>query len=480
MIKTIAAIKKTLDTGIVTVTVSVLACALFLFMPQLALAACSWTGNTGTVASPYAATDVADCVTDASGKTGAVIIQIPDSTPTHSATITVNMSSGFTNVTGLTIRGQNDCTMDGNGIPTACGTVITTFKVSYTGLEGKAFRLAHLQVEGTSGVSIDGNGKSWRIDHIFWNHVTGMSSARIIWIGKGTAGWLTEGLLDHNYILHPVWGSFVHYQPTADGGNLEWMTGPELGTSHAVYLENNKVVSDLGGWYFTENNGASRYVVRYNEIHNATLAGHDYSTGGFRGSFKIEVYGNTLNYDITGNCYVINRAGANGVFFNNTITWSGAGELCSGSQDFNIFRRVSNTECASTSGKATLATSATYVDTCESGDGCINVDGTGSPDGYPCRDQVGVSGNNPQVGGGAPYLLWNNTKNGGAITVGATADYVVADRDYCLHATTLPATCNSITTSTYWPGAYTYPHPLAGLSSTSQFGGITGVGVVIK
>jgi hypothetical protein len=428
-------------------------------------AACSWTGNTGTVASPYAVADVSACLTDAASKTGEVTVQIPNSSVTWSSGVTVDHSSGSTNVTSLTLRGQNDCTLDAGGVPTSCGTNIANFYVNYTGKEGKAFRLAHFTATGTSGIRIDGDGKSWRFDHIYWNTVTGYTSTRIIWIAKSVATGVTEGLIDHNYFKDWAWGTLAHYQPGADGGNYEWMTGAELGTSHAIYFENNKMHSSAGGYYLTDNNGPSRWVFRYNDIKNAYIAGHDAQVGGFRGALKLEAYSNTFTFDVSGNCYVMYRSGANGVFFNNTI--AGANALdCNNPLFFANYRNDGAygypTACSNTSGKQWLSTTSNYPQTCTSGTGCINTDGSASsPNGYPCRDQVGASGNDPQVGGGAPFLFWNNTIGGSDasshIAVGFGADHIVLNRDYCTAAVTMPATCNGVTT-TYT--AYTYPHPL--------------------
>lgn len=273
---------------------------------------------------------------------------------------------------------------------------------------------------------------------------------------------MTEGVIDHNYVKDWTWGTFVHYQPGSDGGNYEWMTGAQLGTSHAINLENNKFYSTGEGYYLTDNNGPSRWVFRYNHITNAYIAGHDAQVGGFRGALKLEAYNNTFVSTGDGNCYVIYRSGANGVFFNNTII----GNWCSYPLYFANYRSDGAygwpSACGSNSGEMYLATTSTYPETCTSGTGCIDTDGlANSPDGYPCRDQVGANGNNPQVGGGSPFLLWNNTINGSdassSIGVGYGTTYIVADRDYCTASTTMPASCNGLSTS-YIP--YTYPHPL--------------------
>lgn len=158
-----------IKTKIIFVTVL---CMSFSCLSEKTWAACSWSGNLGTVASPYTISDVQDCVGDASSKTGNVTVDIPDSNTTWSSSVSVDMRSGWTSVTGLTLRGQNDCSLFSNASPSfdypiSCGTNINNFSLNYTGKEGKDFRLAHFRATGTSGITIDGDGKSWRFDHFF-------------------------------------------------------------------------------------------------------------------------------------------------------------------------------------------------------------------------------------------------------------------------------------------------------------------------
>jgi hypothetical protein len=482
-------------------------------------AACSWSGNTGTVASPYGVTDVAACVTDASSKTGAVVIQIPDSSVTWASGLAVNMRSGFTNVTSLTIRGQNDCSTTNTthmfpsganfAYPTSCGTNIANMTLSYTGIQGKAFRLAHLRATGTSGVHMDGDGKSWRFDHIFWDNVTGANSNRVYYITKSASNldWLFEGLIDHNNAVILSGGPSIQFVFSSIWGNAEWMAPFGLGASSAVYVENNRVTFQSGTSALTDNNGGSRYVFRYNEFTNGYLGGHEgrgYSSG-MRGSRKSESYGNYFDITAGTNCWLFYMAG-NGVFFNNTV--SGTAGLCDARFMLHLSRKTDVGGCSGTSGNDILASATDYPrgTTCTLGvGGCIKMDGSGSPDGYPCRDQYGVSGNNPQIGGGAPFYVWGNTFNGGALGVATDTDgYIVANRDYYVSTASfngssgvgtgtkaaMPATCT--TGVAYWvtdeggwnsttanPGGvlykctatntwtlyytpYTYPHPLQG------------------
>jgi hypothetical protein len=456
------------------------------FVPYSAYAACSWVGNVATSADATY-NEVDTCVSEASSKTGNVTIEIPDDTTTWSNTLTVDMSSGWANLTGLTIRGQNDCTTTNNAspdfdYPTSCGTNITNFKLNYTGKEGKSFRLSNMEFEGTSGVVIEGDGKSWRFDNLFWNNVTGKTSNRVVWIQKNAATELTEGVFDHNYFYSWTFSAVFHVQSTIDGGNYEWMTGAQLGTSHNIYIENNKFDGDnAAGNYITDNNGASKWVIRHNHITEAYIAGHDAQVSNMRGSLSTEVYGNTFVVD--GQCYIIYRSGATGVFYDNTIT----GTLgCGTSIAFAIYRLDGGggwgLPCSNSSGTYYLATSDNYPQSCVGGDGCIDVDGSASsPNGYPCRDQVGVSGNDPQVGGGSPWLFWNNTINGsdagssiGVASYGSS--HITENIDWCSHATTMPSSCNGVET-TYTP--YTYPHPLRDEGTNPSASGITFSGVTI-
>jgi hypothetical protein len=465
---------------------TLVACCLFACVSSSVDAACSWSGNTGTVASPYAAADLNACVTDASGKTGEVFIQIPNSSSTHTGTVTVNMMSGFDNVTMLTIRGQNDCILDtseiATGIPISCGTNIANMILYYTGHASKKFRFAHIRLTGApseNGITIDGesaypNG-GWRIDHVFFDTVN--PSSRIVWFERSGNYGLSNGVIDHCYVLNPT-KIFFQYQPQmVDGGNREWMAPLGLGTVDAIYIEDSKFYLTTGNTSapFLESQGGGRFVFRYNIVHNGYLDAHDAIVTGLRGTRKYEVYNNTFSYDANTTWVTpVGPRGGAGVVFNNTIsdpTYSISSEMpC-----FAIYRYSSAisqnagdpwenapNDSSPTYTKATLDTVATNPHSCSTGIGCITIDGSGAG-GYPARDQLGVDGNNPQVAGAAPFLVWNNKYNGSptppVIIPGYGDAYMINGVDYCYHATTKPATCNGITTA-YTP--YTYPHPLAG------------------
>lgn len=434
-----------------------------LLVPSAVFAVCSWSGNTGTVASPYAAADVQDCINDSAGMTGDVTIQIPTSSPTWTSGITVNMGSGWTNVSGLTVKGQNACTVDKNDRPTSCSTSITNFTVTYIGKEGKAFRISNMKISGNCVIDISGTCKSWRIDHIYFYVLT---SQRPIMISQGQTGTdVTYGVLDSLNIYSTNDVVFLNYMSL---DNYSWMRPLDLGGPDAIYLENSTYYSTIncsgGPCGVTDANGPGRFVIRYNDFTDMYIYAHDAIVTNHRGVRKWEVYNNTFTYPgVNGACFVAQFRSGTGVMFNNTISDPGL-KLCPQYVQLYVYR--STTEggtpwvplCSSTSGKAWLDTTSHYPETCTSGTGCINIDGSG-PDGYPCRDQAGVDGNNPQVS--RPFLFWNNTLNGANASaipsIGGIATYIVENRDFCRHATTMPSTCNGVTT-TYSP--LTYPHPL--------------------
>lgn len=437
---------------------------MMLFAPSFSQAICTWNGNVGTVASPYSAKDVQSCISDASAKVGVIEIQIPNTSVAWTSGIKVNMNSGFSKVTHLTIKGQNACTVDAKDRPVACGTNIANFKVTYFGVENKAFRVSNVRVTGVAEVNIDGFGKSWRFDHLFFDNVADTESGRLFFIDSSVGTYVTYGVIDSCTVRNPA-SVFIHYEPRGDGGNYGWMRPLGLGGPDALYLENNTLYFDIydDSIPVTDANGPGRFVVRYNDVTNSYIQAHDAIVTNHRGVRKWEVYNNTFNYTGDGGCFAFAGRGGTGVLFNNTIN-DPRRTNCEDGIQLAVYR-TSETGgdpwenlCSSTSGRAILNSSSNYPQTCSSGSGCIQKDGSsGNPSGYPCRDQAGVDGNNPQVS--KPFLFWNNRRNGKdiAISVYQTGSYIVEDRDYCTASTTMPASCNGVAT-TYTH--YAYPHPL--------------------
>jgi hypothetical protein len=120
-------------------------------------------------------------------------------------------------------------------------------------------------------------------------------------------------------------------------------------------------------------------------------------------------------------------------------------------------------DCGGTAGQYTMCE---YLDD-KSGDG----------KGYPCRDQIG-RGTSQAL---KPFLFWGNTikfASSSAVPLQVNVLYgasdIVLNRDYCINDTTMPSSCNGITT-TYTP--YTYPHPLRGGADTTPPSAPSGLSV---
>lgn len=393
------------------------------------------------------------------------IVSIPAGNCTWSSPVTADLSYGK----GLVITGAA-CSLDSGGRPTSCPTTISGSGITVIGANGKPWRISNLAMRGAAGINVGGQSKTWRIDTIYFDTSTGYTAGRVIWVQPTGGASYTNGVIDHCKFYHPQTLQ-IHIRGSAtDGGNNEWTRPLGLGGSDAIYVEDNEFIHEAWNASRTaiDGEGGARFVARNNIFTNTYIGPHDAIIGGYRSIRKFEIYNNTFNYIPSGSgCFVFDGRGGTGVFFNNEIMGTPG---CGSYIQLDLKRTYQtggdpwNGLCSNSSGKAYLGTSATYPMNCTSGTGCVNKDGSAnSPTGYPCRDQIGVDGNDPQVS--RPTLFWNNTLNGGNISIGVTSQagsYIVNNRDYCIHATTMPATCNGITTN-YSP--FTYPHPLVTGSS---------------
>lgn len=474
----------------------VLAALIFLF-PWSAYAACSWTDNTGTVAS-NAVADVADCVSDASGKTGAIVVQMASASATWATPITVDMSSGFANVTGLTIQG--------NGVLPARGstnnTVLTDAVFNVTTAAAKKFRLSNLKLLGTSLINIYGStaiaaGGGFRIDH---NNFAANSASRVIAIGTGSALVAAYGVIDANVggtagqFANVTWGS----DHGGGGGNASWAEGADLGGAKAVYIENNQLtcgLADSKKWMISDATNGARIVARYNTLTDYYIGGHDASSVD-RGVLQYEAHNNY--FVSTGHSMndPISFRGGTGVISNNDIEavesdpfyLSGDGI---GMQNYRSAACVGGSaqpwigDCGTgvkgcVKGNTFLSVVCTTDADCEGVAGaCQNLDGAG---GYPCRDQIGRGKDEAADAAQTvayPYLFWNNRIKKAAGAWGMATPHVdcgaeiVADRDYCDGGTTMPASCNSINTT--WTAYNSGVHPLV----TEKAGTTSGAGAGI-
>jgi hypothetical protein len=429
----------------------------------------------------------------------------------------------YINVTKLTIQGAGMIPAGSTkGSASSGGTTINvtaTSAISITGSTSKKFRITNIHwtggVQNTgyfirfNGTSLPSSGGGFRVDHNTW---TDFESR----VRKVTTQGRIYGVIDHNYVYGPTqYNMFGDVgESSGYGGNKSWYRGIDINSIDQVYFEDNELVNTLSTQYsfVADCVNGGRLVARYNTITNYYFGGH--GLGGMRSCLSQVIHNNamyTTNVSPGGADPSFSFRDGTAIVYNNTITetrsgvsvtnsmWSNpiivrdyrsAFNVCTGYAESWNHGSPHDLDCDGDA--ASLARKVCYNNiveqprTCtqdsDCGTGapensCYKVDfGTSGTTGYPCRDQMGYT----STGGvgdaqmvAYPSLFANNKRNGVEVEpyipstdtftgCGGTTlndNHIVKDRDFCHHATTLPATCNSIAT-TY--SAYTYPHPLVG------------------
>ncbi len=240
----------------------------------------------------------------------------------------------------LTIRGQNDCTLDGNGVPTSCPTTITNTSganlmlITTTSTGGYLHRVSSLDI-GTTGacgsgddrgqIHTRGNSNSLRIDHIKF----------------GTDGCLklkfheyVRGVVDHNLIpnnndfgaitQHGKWAGIYTATDWANGlGEGSFSNASNFGGEVLVFEDNT--FSRGGGTYVyaTDDHTGARNVYRKNRFNNVVMANHGFETGGADyGVRQWEVYNNTFTWTDPATSTLTHSRGGTAIIFGNTGTGS--------------------------------------------------------------------------------------------------------------------------------------------------------------
>jgi hypothetical protein len=417
------------------------------------------------------------------------------------------------------------------------------------------------QASGSTGVGIMINGSNahFRVDH---NKFTNLSDRAVYVNYGGLVGSATQayGVIDHNTVTNT--NPMIAFQ--VYGNNNTWLSDVNYGTANAVYVEDNTFTwnglsssSDSA----TDCERGGRIVVRHNDITNGTAGLHDLGSSPRSRSCRMwERYSNTFHRNINGDsASALSYRGGTGMDFDNSVPidaanvngWSVAigaqihrldcsGGRCGPPQDFPV-AAATHAVCSSFQGwcsnkgacendgdcsggtcsSTTSPPDSTYCGSNGAGTNYIsiaNIDGSGSPSGYPARDQTAASKDDPtthgQTGAADPAYSWNNTdsRNGGALITSTMVDtsltsmYILPNREYYQQGSSFdgttgvgrgllsarPATCtpkvgywatdantlyqcSSRNTWNPYYTPYTYPHPLQGGGGPAPPAGLTAV-----
>lgn len=467
----------------------IIAITILLASANISWAACgTWSGNTVT-AGACTTTEINACLNEiTTSNVGEVTINLPSCNINSTDTTVINMNDAkYTNVTKLSIIGNGTIpTGSTKGAATSGGSTIargtsSNYAFLVTGTTSKKFRLANITFTGgaTSNALIRINGTSkpslgggFRLDHLTMSSIG--YGQRGIWIDGNT-----YGVIDHLSVTTGY--QFALVKDGVPGGNLSWHTAISFGGDN-VYFEDNEVTgtSTTKRWMFCDGVKGARIVARYNTITNLYIGPHDAASGADgRGNFSYVAYNNTLVQTLVSSADPpFFLRGGTYIVYNNTSTITGGSIWGSpillqndrsmiASDGTSVGAGVWDDICDTTHRKVCLGTTywtnayCTTDANCggESG-ACQNMDLAEDATGYPCRDQIGMSYTTSYTH--YPSLFWNNTHQGTYTapvvrSYNYVTDHIKNDRDFCHHATTMPATCGGHAT-TY--SAYTYPHPL--------------------
>jgi hypothetical protein len=140
------------------------------------------------------------------------------------------------------------------------------------------------------------------------------------------------GVVDHNIALYTatrrfavIWG-VIGSGSADDFGDGAWNAPVRFGTDQFLFFEDNTLTFDTGQTAaHTDSYAGARYVARYNIVTRGNFTGHGTeSSGRYRGTRAMEVYGNRFFFDIRkGDPLTVTRSGSI-IVHNNTVTGSDA------------------------------------------------------------------------------------------------------------------------------------------------------------
>jgi hypothetical protein len=325
---------------------------------------------------------------------------------------------------------------------------------------------------------------------------------------------VAHGLIDHNELVNGRVNAEGTNAMFSDGSqqHVLWTATLDLGGPTAIYVEDNTFTNTVGTnpCNFLDGNYGGRYVARYNTITGCVMEAHSSQEGGNRGIRSWEIYGNDIGNTGAAVYYPYRIRAGTGVIFYNRLSGNWQNSAIA-------FDNVRSYAPAGQGGGMCNGSSAW--------------DGNKDQSGYPCRDQIGRSNDNPQwthQPAGAytqplvPAYVWlNKTQSNAELPVNVingSQNHIKPNRDYytltssfngssamgCGTLAARPATCTvgvgywatnqscsdfsgmtgaghsatidgtlyRCTAANTWTAhykPYTYPHPLAGGSSPAGF-----------
>lgn len=381
------------------------------------------------------------------------IITIPAGNCTWTAT--PNISVTFTH--SVTIQGAGAVSATAGGAGTT-GTDSTTIVdhtpgnnsiMVFNTTAGKSFRFTgvFISTDSSSTVKTDGllqvkgSSSAIRVDHCHFI-ITSVSNVGVFFGSTDTE----SGVADHNYFDDPsgtISNDYVFH--SAGYGDAAWNQADQWGTSHFIYVEDNRFHN--GG--LGDGSWGGRYVIRYSTCvaDSASTTGdcqmynHGLTPGRQRSMRAAELYMNTFTQPGTtgANHPPQSVNGGATLYWGNTITQYRQGV------QLDYTRKADNPP------------NYTYV---APPNGWGHCDGAGTytawdvgPTGYPCLDGTGrgqgdlLSGDLPNVVNSrtgteaspnqalTPIYVWNNTFTpaggySGPALVGVSAAQIADNRDY--------------------------------------------------
>lgn len=259
-------------------------------------------------------------------------VLIPDGSCSWATTLTVTNKP-------LTIKGQNDCTLDGNGVPSSCPTTITNtsgqnlMQITTTSTGGFLHRVAHLQIETTGAcggtndvhgqIHMRGNSNAMRLDHLRFG-----TDACL----KFRFHEYVRGVVDHNLVQNNNnFGSEVHHGKWAGiYTSTDWASGLGEGSfstasnfgGEVIVFEDNTFARGGGTYiWITDDHTGSRAAYRKNRFNNVVMANHGFETGGADyGVRQWEVYDNVFTWTDPSTTTLTHSRGGTAIIFGNTGT----------------------------------------------------------------------------------------------------------------------------------------------------------------